>query len=148
MSTLETEDPTAPFHQVLVGALALPKREQVRLVAVLQAISRAPVADGAAAVAVQADDANVEQWLQRISSASAWDRLQLIDDALANVDPQEDDRELLAARDSLLAEFPGLAARSAVTRLVQQYPWACLIGGVGLVVGVVSSARWLFRLLF
>ena len=140
-----------PFDAALGHVLSLPKVDQIRLAEVMAVVVRSGGMGAPTRVDSLVDAPHapaIGEWLREIESNDPWTRLQLIDDAMTKIDPEEDDAELVAARREILTAHPPLAVRYAVSNLVEQHPWACMFGGVGLCLGLVTAARGLLRLVF
>jgi hypothetical protein len=146
--------PQAQFADVLRGALTLLPDDQERLCSVLQRITALPVAAFPAHPPAHAPDQvaqeaqTLEDWLQQIQCEPVWTQLLLLDDALANVDSEEEASALRAARTRLLQANPPIAVRRAVVDLASQHPIGVCVGAAGLAVALVGLGRVLLRILF
>ena len=151
MTTPDSAMQADPFDAALAHVLTLPKAEQARLAEVMAVLVRAEVIGNQAQENQTADQIlapSLAEWLDEIEANDPWTRLQLIDDASTKIDPDEEGGELEAARRAILSAHPPLAVRYAVSQLVDQHPWACLFGWIGLCLGLITTGRGLFRLVF
>jgi hypothetical protein len=151
MTTPDSAMQADPFDAALAHVLTLPKAEQARLAEVMAVLVRSDVIGNQAQENRAADQISappLAEWLGEIEGNDPWTRLQLIDDASTKIDPDEDGGELEAARRAILSAHPPLAVRYAVSQLVDQHPWACLFGSIGLCLGLIAAGRGLFRLVF
>ena len=139
-------------ESIVRQALELPRDEQQRVSQVLAAL--AGVSDGGAATAPVAalpesrPELTVDEWLEDIQSLPPWDRLRLMDDALARTEPGEDTDAVQRSRQLLLDNNPPLAVRASVTRLIEQHPMMAGLGVLGLCFGVAALGKRLFYLIF
>jgi hypothetical protein len=148
--------PQAQFADVLRGALTLPPDDQAQLCSVLQRITALPASPldvvppfaELAADKVAHHEQTLENWLQQIQCEPVWTQLLLLDDALANVDSEEETSALRAARTQLLHANPPIAVRRAVVDLASQHPTGVCLGSVGLAVALFALGRVLLRILF
>lgn len=134
---------------VLDHALALRPADQRKLAEAMAAISGARVL-GAPPVSEVAETnlVPIEAWLKSVEQHSPWERLQLIDSSLDQDMAIEDEAILQAARRSLLADHPQVAARRTVRDLAARHPVALVGGGLGLLLAVVAMGRGAWRIVF
>lgn len=149
---MQTE-PTPSKPDNLAGALqqllGLPPAERQQMLEVLR------LAGGAATAAdpvtdISPEDARtaVTDWLKSIEDLVAWERLQLLEAALADVESEAETGALSDARKALLDAHPPLAVRRAVVELVTLHPVATGVGALGLLLALLALGRNVFRAMF
>lgn len=144
--------PKPSVESIVRQALELPREEQQRASQVLAALVGA--GDGASPTlsvdtpTESKPEITVNEWLEDIQTLPPWDRLRLMDDALAHIEPGEDSDAVQRSRQLLLDNNPPLAVRASVTRLIEQHPMMAGLGVLGLCFGVAALGKRLFYLIF
>ncbi len=138
------EKTTPQFSGILQDALALPEQERQRLAQGMAELYLLPAAPSQPPqeilLARTAED--VSAWLQEISGHTPWDQLQLIDEALLDVEEEgEEAAALKTARARLLDDHPPVAVRGAIVSAASQHPIGTFFGVAGLLLALYGVGR-------
>lgn len=90
----------------------------------------------------------VQEWYAGLGDVTEYERVSLLDEAIASVQAEDAKAFLVACRREVVDEKPSVSVRVAVTRIAAEQPMLILGAAVGVVLALVSFGSGLFRAWF